>query len=114
MSESTLPWGDDVFEYYYSEECEVACGIPVDDSTYFDPLAALTTIHLLLHHGEVEEARSKIQLLGQLFMATSMKRPDLVRQVELELTVQNFDNHLDRFLESLGVNDDESTGDDDD
>jgi hypothetical protein len=107
MTESILPWAtSNVFEYYFSNDCEVACGIPVDETSFFDPLAAVASIHELVVNAEYESAKDKLELLGQLFMATSMKRPDIVRYLELEETVQNFDNNFDKFLESLEDEDD--------
>lgn len=103
MSESQTPWGENnVFDWYFSEECNVTVGVPFSNNRALEIIGALGTISKRIEEGDTEEASALLDLFARMLIALGSQREDLIPELEEELLVRKFNNDFDSFIESLG------------
>lgn len=102
MNESQTPWGENnVFDWYFSEECKVAVGIPIGNERGLEVISALDSIYTRIEEGDLKEAQELILLFAKMLISVGAKREDLIDGLEEELLVRSFNKNFDSFLEKL-------------
>lgn len=98
---SDIPWEDGkVFDWYFSDECDMDVVIPLQDDNYLELIDALNTIYLQMVAGDIEVAKETILLLAELLVSASLDEQTL-RAVEEKTLLKDFDNNLNTFIQEL-------------
>jgi hypothetical protein len=101
MSELKKPWEGfkNIFEWY-EEECDKEITVAIDEHNSLALMTALGVLYETLEEGEVEVAKKRIHVLGEIVSAALSDNPkEIIEEAIVAIGMDDIDNNIEHFFE---------------